>query len=622
MTYARLIVVVLAIEVFITVVTGIGIYYGFSVFPFMQSTIGSADPGVTTSGINATIPLYMPSLADLKAPYTYLKNNAESGLGVASIISYAAIVVVQSFARGMYLGGIKGWVVQRGSVSLFACGRRYFRSMLAWSIFQNALGLFIVFLAAAFFPLGIILMIALLFYSLAPYLIVIQEIPLDEALAKAPRLFRKYFRSLLPLALLAMLCTVIISLFRSLSPPMGYAVPLVAYACVGTLLIAELMKKLTMNLAEDREKTPVLPIGEIPRRRWADYGILLLIPVITAVGMYAYTGKHLVLLDMSSKTRLSGIAYNSNFSDVFYSSEQRYTAYEWQTNDYRLSIHLPDLSGGRQPDELRGVAEISWLVNEEKRIVNGRSTSIYVEPVMRTNRLLYRLVRTTSDNGSSYYSSVNGSITILPGGGRPNDPLAAQMMISGDGSELFVMQYPSRFDSSQAVRVTADGKYLVAGTSPVNPADFRTYWFSKEQRTDRVLELLTAKNRFNFIASLNRAYVALACALQEGDGRMVVELLDHMRQGNVKVQAPDWDEQTWTDYLRSKYKDIDFGQALSYLTKAGMQGAYVGQEQAEQSDAKAGLYRLEVPFPRDTLPIVYKESKEDGRLLSVQVLPK
>jgi len=39
----------------------------------------------------------------------------------------------------------------------------------------------------------------------------------------------------------------------------------------------------------------------------------------------------------------------------------------------------------------------------------------------------------------------------------------------------------------------------------------------------------------------------------------------------------------------------------------------------DKSDEKIGVYRLEVPFPKEVLSITYKESKEDGKLLSVDV---
>lgn len=619
MAYTRLIVLVMVFEVFVTTVVGLGIYFGFSVFPYIQSPLTTIATDEHTAGFTATIPLYMPSLSDLKIPYTYFHAGAQAW-GITAFLVSAAVMGLQSYVRGMYLGGLKGWVLNRKTVPLFACGRRYFGDMIAWSIFQSVIGALIVFLAAAFFPFGFILMIALLFYSLTPYLIVLQNISFSDALAKAPRMFRRYFGTLLPLTLFAMLCTLVVSLLRSLTPPWGYAVPFLAYAFIGTMLIGELMRRLAAKLTLDGERAPDLPFGEVRARRIVNAMIVLLVPVLVSAGIFAASGKHLSAFEFGSKKRLDGISFNTNFSDVFYASEQKYTAYEWQTSDYRLAIRLPDLSNERKPGELRGIADITWKVNEEIRTSFGNSTHIDVQPIMHKSRLMYRLVRETANDGSYYYSSMSGSASILPGGEQPREPLSIQMMVSGDGRHIFVMQYPSRYDISQVFRVSDDGRYLIPGTSQMNPMDFHAYWFTAEQSAENLFELLAAKNKTNYIATINRAYLALACALQEGDGRLVVNLLETMRQSGVNVKAPDWDDVTWTDNLQGRYKGASLQKTLELLTKTGVQGGYEVKELLDKSDEKIGVYRFEVPFPDGMLPITYKESKVDGELLSVNIM--
>ncbi|ASA23225.1 hypothetical protein [Paenibacillus donghaensis] len=619
MAYTRLIVLVMVFEVLLTAVVGLGIYFGFSIFPYAQSPATTTGAAVQTVGFNATIPLYMPSLTDLRIPYTYLQVGAQAW-GIPAFLASAAVIGLQSFVRGMYLGGLKGWALNRKTVSLIACGRRYFGGMIAWSIFQSVIGSLIFFLAAAFFPIGLILMIALLFYSLTPYLMVLQEITFSEALAKAPRMFRRYFGTLLPLALLAMLCTLVISLSRSLTPPWGYAVPLLAYACIGTLLIGELMRQLTIKLTLDGDQVLNLPFGEVRARRMVNAIIVLLVPVLVSAGSFAASGRHLSVFEFGSKKQLEGISYNSNFSDVFYASEQKYTAYEWQTRDYSIVLRLPDLSNERKPDELRGIADITWQVNEEIRTVHGNSTHIDVKPIMHKSRLVYRLVQETANNGSFYYSSMSGSASILPGGELPREPLSIQIMVSGDGNHTFVMQYPTRFDISQVFRVSDDGRYLIPGTSQINPMDFHAYWFTAEQSTENLFELLAAKNKTNSIATIDSAYLALACAMQEGDGRMVVNLLEMMRQAGISVKAPDWDSLTWTDNLQGRYKGASMQKTLELLTKAGVQDGYEAKELLDQSDEKISVYQVEVPFPDGMLPITYKKSKVDGKLLTVNVM--
>lgn len=192
-------------------------------------------------------------------------------------------------------------------------------------------------------------------------------------------------------------------------------------------------------------------------------------------------------------------------------------------------------------------------------------------------------------------------------------------MVSGDGNNIFVLQYPTNLDISQLFRVSGDGRYLIPGTSQVNPMNIHAYWFAEEHQAKDVFGLLDSKNKENDMPTLNRAYLGLSAAMQEGDGRMVVEILETMRRGNVNVKAPDWDEREWTDYLRRRYEDLGLQKMLEFVTKAGVQGSYQATELSEKSNEKTGTYRLEVPFPNDTLPIIYEESKEDGRLLSVMI---
>ncbi|NQX58336.1 hypothetical protein [Paenibacillus qinlingensis] len=620
MAFIRLIVMVLVVEVMITMVVSLGIYFGFAIYPYSLTTLSTTGAAVQTGGFNATIPLYMPSLGDLKVPYTFLRLGTPAW-GAAAFLVTATLMAVQSFIRGMYLGALKGMVLNQENISLFAIGRRYFGGMIAWTIFQTVTGALLLFFAAAFFPIGIILMIALIGYSLTPYVIVLENSSFRAALAKAPRILRSHIGSLLSLALLAMICTLVISLFRSMTPPWGYAVPLLAYACMGTLLIGWLMKMLAVNLTISPEQTEVQPSDKIRTRGVVNAFYVLLIPALLITGILTASGKHYSMFDFGSKKQLEGISYVTSFSDVYYASKTKYTAYMWQPEEYSIAMHLPDLSGEQKPDELRGVANITWQMDEEIRTAQGNSTQIDVKPVMHESQLMYRLIKEKAKDGNVYYSSLRGSSSILPGDVEPREPISVQIMVSGDGSQIFVIQYPTRFDISPVFRVSDDGRYLVTGTSPLNPMDFHTYWFTTEQHTDHMFNLLAAKNQLNDTAMFNRAYLALASAMQEGDGHTVVKVLKTMSQSGVDVKAPDWDSQTWTAYLHNQYLGISWDKFLELLTKAGVQGSYELKDLTSlKSDDKIGVFRLDVPFPNDVIPITYTESKADGKLLSIHVM--
>ncbi|HIW34164.1 MAG TPA: hypothetical protein IAA29_15385 [Candidatus Paenibacillus intestinavium] len=615
----RLIVLVIAFEVLTTTLMMLGIYFGFSVFPNFEATLTSVDQAVQSSGFNATIPLYMPTLSDLKVPYTQLQLGAATW-GVLSVLMCAVMIVMQSFVRGMYLGGLKAAIQQDISVPLLACGRKFFKSMLAWSLFHLLMGVITFFLAIVFFPIAIILIISLMFYSLTPYLMVLQHISFGEALAKAPRVFRRSFGKLLPLAILALLCTLFISLTKLLSPPFGYVIPLVAFAIIGTMLIRGLMGILITKLKENNEQIPQLPLHEVTSSRLSTFISVLLVPVLITVGVFASSGQLLAAFDWGSKNRFAGVSFFTNFSEVFHLSQQQYTVYEWQSGDYHIDIQLPDLSNGQNPEQLRGTANITWNVMEEVRTVDGYTTYIDVQPFTRESKLLYRLVRETAKDGTTYYSSMNGFASIMQGSEQAREPLSVQMMVSGDGSNIFVLQYPTRFSVQQVFRVSDNGEYLIPRSSEVNPTDFHTYWFNEKLNAEDIFEFFASKNKMNYFPSLDRAYIALAVAMQEADGQKVVEILDLMKLKDVEVNAPDWDELEWTNYLRKQYNGASLEQMLELMKNAGIQFGYESKEIAETSSETIDYYELKVPFANEPITIIYGRSKEDGSILSLSVL--
>ena len=476
LAYIRLIVLVLGFEVCISILVGLGLYAGFSIFPYTQTPVMTSGTVMQTEGIRATLPLYMPTLSDLKIPYTQLQTGSQVW-GITAFLVSGGLLVLQSFIRGMYLGGLKGWAQHRKAVPLLSTGVHYFKGMLAWTLLQNVAGLLSVLMVGVFFPISLILIITLLFFLLTPYLMIIQDITLADALAKAPRIFRRYFRKLLPLSIFAMLCTLIISLLPSGGNSFGYMIPLLAYSVAGTLLIGELMRQLIIWLEDDGDKVPQVPFEGIQTDRIKTYLYILMVPVLAISGVYAASGRHLIGLDFGNKKEIAGTSYTTNFSDVFYVTEQNYTTYEWKTNDYKVSMKLPELSGGHYPKVVRGIADITWDVEKESRIVNGSVTEIDFKPVTHKSKLLYRLVRETAADGSIYYSSLAGFASMLPDQVRLREPLSVQMLVSGNGTQIFVLQYPTKLDARQLIHVSTNGRYLMTSTSQINPIDIHAYWF-------------------------------------------------------------------------------------------------------------------------------------------------
>lgn len=123
----RLVVLVIAFEVMLTVLLGLGAYFGFSVYPYSLGSLGKVGEA---EQIHASLPLYMPTLMDMKVPYT----SFEAGpldLGFMSVVITLLVLAIQSFVRGMYLSGLKQELLMRSRRSFFENGRHYFGRMLA-----------------------------------------------------------------------------------------------------------------------------------------------------------------------------------------------------------------------------------------------------------------------------------------------------------------------------------------------------------------------------------------------------------------------------------------------------------------------------------------------------------
>ncbi|MDF2660635.1 MAG: hypothetical protein K0Q94_3426 [Paenibacillus sp.] len=98
-----MIVLVLLTDLFLSAMTGLGVYFGFSLYPAAWSG-GLHTPD--SAGFRMFIPMWMPSARDFKSPLSFLPANGIGSIGGSILIS-AGVLVVQSFARAIFFGGTK-----------------------------------------------------------------------------------------------------------------------------------------------------------------------------------------------------------------------------------------------------------------------------------------------------------------------------------------------------------------------------------------------------------------------------------------------------------------------------------------------------------------------------------
>lgn len=634
--YPKLILLVMLTDVFLTFMVGLGVYFGFAIHPIFL--LGNAQSPVQT-GIHGTIPLWMPSIQDLKVPFTYLPYGGAVSVWRTIAVS-AAIIVVQSYARAVYLGGLRSAVLQERPLPLREYGSRYFKRMLGWSVLHAAVAFAGMMLALWAWPIGAAVFLIGFFYSLVPYLIVLRDYSLSEALSAGPSIFRAHFRSMVPFALLTLFLTAFVSVVGNLNKPLDYYLCMLLYGTAGTLMIGEFMRRLHEKMNKENGAAVVpLRTATIPVSRLQTMTAIALLFVVPVVGVYFAAGYPIQAVDhvlTGDKRELSGVSFFSGFSDVMQASDRMYNAYAWQPNPYRIQIALPDMSDGRSYSELRGTATVYWDVSRENVIRTGNSSAIHVVNVPMEQTILYRLVRERSEDGSVYYSSRDGSASILALEDRAREPMSLEMTVSGDGRHVFVMQYPSRFEAGPLFRMSADGRFFVPRENQLNPGDFDTYWFASEWSKEDVFAMVQSKNKHVGVGP-KRLYVQLAAALQEADGAMVKKLLRAAEGGKTKITAPDWTERQWTDYLRQLYGPAGLEEMLGYMTKAGVHNGHVSQnlsppaeqlpvgnvggvaQERQQSDAqRPRLFSTTVPFP-DSFIVLVSEIDRTDKLLSLEI---
>ncbi|PYI56629.1 hypothetical protein [Paenibacillus flagellatus] len=618
--YAKCIVIVMLSELLLTILTVIGAYFGLT-FP-LSISLGGGGPESGQPAFRAVLPMWMPALSDLNMPYSYLKTNDPSF--APSAIFLAVTWLVQSYARAVYLGALKGAVLREPAAPLRVYGRRYFKPMAQWTAFQ----LLITFCAVSLFPvigpLTLVAAIGVYVFSPAPYLVVLYDSSFSWAMTAAPRVFRFIFRRMLAFALFAMLVTGIVSTVVSLPKPLDYYFALLVYSTVGTSLLAEFMRRFVQLLRENGE--PVVrfphdaPSGE--RTRWRTGIAAVLIVLLPACGAWIATGYPAAAIGrivQSPPASLPGVSFYSAFSTVLPATDYRYDGYSWGTKPYRIDISLPDMSDGKRPGDIRGSATVVWDVDVEKVIRSGSGSVHHAEAVPATQTVLFRLVRERSEDGSFYYSSRRGFAEIANLRQSSREPLSVEMALSGDGRHLFVLQHPSRFEAEASFRLSRDGRYAVPKASRMNPDDFVYYWFARDLRKNDVFDMLQAKNEYAAFGP-NRLDLPLAVALQEADGAMVVRILNSLKASGVKLTVPNMTEREWTERLRGQYEGAELFETLDYLSKTGGQLTYVPAKLPSSGDGSGGKasvpkpeadsdapesYRLDVPFPHGPITMLY-----------------
>jgi hypothetical protein len=610
-TYPKLAMLVMLMDLLVTGMLGLGALFGYTVFPYILSGLVGKTEWLNSIPFRAPLPLWMPSIHDLNLSHTFLPLNNLQHLPLTMLAS-AVLIIVQSFIRGMYLGGISAVLQGDDHVALLSCGKYYFRRMLAWSGLQLASAGVLILAGMLFEPLVLLLLAFLFLFTLTPYLVVLLDCSLVRAIAMSPTLLLRNFGRFVGLALAAMLITFVISYLGELERPYNYYFAMLIYSLFGTGLIAEFMRLLRNSLRKDRGLTLHMPkLCESRAKLLLSLLAGIAVFILPLAGVWLAEGSHLRAFQKLEHGRVEGVSFSAAFSAAYRDTGHKYTSYTWGEESFGLDIHLPQLESGVQPEEIRGIAHIQWEVNQEVIVRMGNYSSSWVEPATRVDQLYYRLKKQQSKDGSVYYSTLGGSAGIIGANSSLYERLSVDMMISGDGKHIFVGQYPTHFYSSLSFLSSDNGRFLIPRASEINPNHFKYYWFSNEMKPEDIFQMLSAKNTANWFERHYGIDLLLAVALQEADGEMVIRLLDRMKQHQVKLEAPHWNADQWTEYLRSLYRGADLMEMLAMLTRAGELDGFKVELEPATEPASRTKYRISIPFPNGKIALhTWKEDNE------------
>lgn len=219
--HPRLIIIPLVINLILSIITVLGVYFGFAIFSFHTFDI--------------RIPYGIPLFVDINA-------SLQEHNWLLTSISTIVILLIKSYTLSMYLGSMKCFLEgPDNTYSVLKIAPYYFDRMVLFSIIEFFISGLIYLLFTIYWPLAIVAILIVVFYSLTPYIIVLEDISVWNAIVKSPRLFIKNFGGLIFIGLLSLILTFIIMKIPFSDKKMAYYIISLLYSFIGTTVIFAVM---------------------------------------------------------------------------------------------------------------------------------------------------------------------------------------------------------------------------------------------------------------------------------------------------------------------------------------------------------------------------------------------
>ncbi|WP_010284622.1 hypothetical protein [Bacillus timonensis] len=224
--HPRLIIIPLIVNVILSSIGILGVYFSFVPFSFHI----------------IDIPFVIPLLNDINTSH---KENHWILSSIATIV----ILLIKSYAFSMYLGSMKCFLEgPDNTYSVLKIAPYYFDRMVIFSITEFIISGFIYLLFHIFWPLAIVTILIVALYSLTPFILVLEDTSVRDAIAKSPRLLLENLGSLLFISLLSLILFLLIANLPIVNKNIAYYVTLLLYCFIGTVMVHAVMDCLHKNI--------------------------------------------------------------------------------------------------------------------------------------------------------------------------------------------------------------------------------------------------------------------------------------------------------------------------------------------------------------------------------------
>nr|WP_309100992.1 hypothetical protein [Fredinandcohnia onubensis] len=229
--HPRLVIIPLIVNVIQTFIGVLGIYFGFTVFSFYHFD----------TQFPYGIPLVNNEILSIYGPYT---NN-----WLLTSIATIVILLIKSYALSMYLGSMKCFLEgPDNTYSILKIAPYYLERMIQFSIVELLISSLLFLSTHTFWPIEIIVILVVLLFSLTPYIIVLEDTTVMDAISKSPKLLLKNLGTIVLIVLVSLILTNLLTRLSFANLKVEYYIVSLLYSFIGTTMIFAVMKCLYKSI--------------------------------------------------------------------------------------------------------------------------------------------------------------------------------------------------------------------------------------------------------------------------------------------------------------------------------------------------------------------------------------